>query len=566
MRRRRRPDPQQDGVHFRTRARNRSDEAAFATVLGLELMTNAGAKPAAGGHDGVPAGGLGGNQADQGERFFRELADNAPVMIWRSGPDKLCDWFNKPWLDFVGRTMEQELGNGWAEGVHREDFDRCLKTYVTAFDARQPFSMTYRLRRHDGVYREILDNGAPFHRGGAFAGYFGSCIDVTEQRAAETQLRQAQKMNALGKLTGGVAHDFNNMLQVIGANLEMLSVEIAGHDRLHRRLETALQAVWRGSKLAAQLLAFARRQSLSPKVVNLGRLIRSADEMLRRALGEAIEIETVIAGGLWNTCVDPVQVETALLNLVINARDAMARQGRLTIEAGNAFLDDSYAARHEEVAPGQYVMIAVSDTGSGMPPEVLERVFDPFFTTKPEGQGTGLGLSMVHGFIKQSGGHIKIYSEPGEGSTVRMYLPRSREDEDAPVELGDGKVAGGSETILLVEDDEAVRATTAEMLAELGYSVLRARNADSALVIIESGVAIDLLFTDIVMPGSLRAPELARKAQQKIPGLAVLFTTGYADNAALHNGHIENGINLITKPYAREQLARKLRQVLNEDE
>jgi CheY-like chemotaxis protein len=372
-------------------------------------------------------------------------------------------------------------------------------------------------------------------------------------------------MEALGKLTGGIAHDFNNLLQVIGANLEMLSVEIAVDDKLQRRVEGALQAVWRGSKLASQLLAFARQQPLSPKVINLGRLIRNADDMFRRALGERIEIETVIAGGLWNTCVDPGQVETALLNLVINARDAMDGHGKLTIEAGNAFLDDNYALRHAEVTPGQYVMIAVSDTGCGIDPEILEKVFDPFFSTKPEGRGTGLGLSMVHGFVKQSGGHINIYTELDHGSTVRIYLPRSRENEDAKVELGASPVIGGAETILLVEDDEDVRVATAEMLSELGYSVLRAKDADSALVIIESGAAIDLLFTDMVMPGSLRAPELARKAQQKIPGIAALFTTGYADNAALHGGQLGGGINLITKPYARDQLGRKLRQMLSKE-
>lgn len=500
---------------------------------------------------------------DRGERFFRELADNAPVMIWRSGPDRLCDWFNRPWLDFVGRTMEQELGNGWAEGVHPDDFERCLKTYVGAFDARQPFSMMYRLRRADGTYREILDNGAPFYRGGAFAGYFGSCIDVSDQQAAEAQLRQAQKMEALGKLTGGVAHDFNNLLQVIGGNLEMPSVEFAGNEKLHRRVDNALQAVRRGSKLASQLLAFARQQPLSPRVINLGRLIRSAGDMFQQALGEGIEIETVIAGGLWNACVDPAQVETALLNLAINARDAMNGRGKLTIEAGNAFLDDNYALAHPDVPPGQYVMIAVSDTGCGIAPEILEKVFDPFFSTKPAGQGTGLGLSMVHGFVKQSGGHIKIYSELGHGSTARIYLPRSREVEDAQPESSATSVIGGSETILLVEDDEDVRATTAEMLSELGYRVLRAKDADSGLVIVESGAAIDLLFTDIVMPGALRAAELARVAQQKIPGIAVLFTTGYAENAAM--GQLGGGINLIAKPYARDQLARKLRQILNEE-
>ena len=500
--------------------------------------------------------------SDRGEQFFKELADNAPVMIWRSGPDKLCDWFNKPWLDFVGRTMEQELGNGWAENVHRDDFERCLNSYVTSFDAREPFSMTYRLRRSDGVYREILDNGAPFYRGGVFTGYFGSCIDVTDQQAAEAQLRQAQKMDALGKLTGGIAHDFNNLLQVIGGNLELLAVEIAGDNHLHRRLETALHAVSRGSKLASQMLAFARRQPLSPKVVNLGRLIRDAGDMLRRALGEAIEIETVIAGGLWNTFVDPVQVETALLNLAINARDAMAGSGKLTIEAGNAYLDENYVVRHAEVTPGQYVMIAVSDTGGGIPRDILDKVFDPFFTTKPEGEGTGLGLSMVHGFVKQSGGHIKIYSEVGEGSTVRIYLPRTRQSEDVPDEPGVSRIRRGTETILLVEDDDDVRLTTAEMLEQLGYSVLKAKNADDALIVLNTGIAIDLLFTDIVMPGILRAPELARRAKQLLPALAVLFTSGYADNAISHGGRLGDSINLISKPYTREELGRKIRIVL----
>src|SRR6185312_499051 len=228
-----------------------------------------------------------------GDRFFKELADYAPVMIWRSGTDKLCDWFNKPWLDFVGRAMEQEIGNGWAEGVHAEDFDRCLKIYVTSFDAREPFSMIYRLRRHDGEYRQILDNGAPFYRGGVFAGYFGSCIDVTEQQAAEAQLREAQKLDAIGKLTGGVAHDFNNILQVIGGNLQLLSKDVAGSELAAKRLETAIDAVERGGKLSGQLLAFARRQPLHPVVVNPAKVIHGVGDMLKRVLGETISVESV---------------------------------------------------------------------------------------------------------------------------------------------------------------------------------------------------------------------------------------------------------------------------------
>jgi CheY-like chemotaxis protein len=320
--------------------------------------------------------------------------------------------------------------------------------------------------------------------------------------------------------------------------------------------------VSRGTKLTSQLLAFGRRQALAPKVSNLGRLIRGTDDMLRRALGEAVEIETIIGADIWNTLVDPVQMETALLNLAINARDAMKGRGRLTIEAGNASLDDKYAARHLDVPPGQYVTVAVTDTGTGIAPDVLEKVFDPFFTTKPEGQGTGLGLSMVHGFVKQSGGHINIYSELGHGTTVRMYLPRNRQAEDILAETESAPVTGGTERVLIVEDDEEVRATVADMLSELGYSVLRAKNADGALAVIESGATIDVLFTDVVMPGKLQSTELARKAQQRIPGIAVLFTSGYTDNALMHGDHVDEGIEILNKPYSREELARKLRQIL----
>jgi CheY-like chemotaxis protein len=255
-------------------------------------------------------------------------------------------------------------------------------------------------------------------------------------------------------------------------------------------------------------------------------------------------------------------VENALLNLAINARDAMEGHGRLTIEAGNAFLDDDYAARHAEVASGQYVMIAVTDTGCGIPPDVLEHVFEPFFTTKPEGQGTGLGLSMVYGFVRQSGGHTKIYSEPGHGTTVRIYLPRARAEEDVETDVDVGPATGGTETVLVVEDDEDVRNTVIDMLSELGYRVLKAKDASSALAIIESGVPIDLLFTDVVMPGPLRSPELARKARERLPQIAVLFTSGYTENAIVHGGRLDDGVDLLSKPYTREALARKIRHVL----
>ncbi|KAF1007152.1 MAG: Blue-light-activated protein [Luteibacter sp.] len=383
-------------------------------------------------------------------------------------------------------------------------------------------------------------------------------IDMTQD-----QLRQAQKMDAIGKLTGGVAHDFNNLLQVISGNLQLLTADVNGNTRAERRVANAMAGVTRGARLAAQLLAFGRRQPLAPKVVNIGRFVRDMDELLRRALGEAIEVETVIAGGLWNTLIDPTNVENALLNLAINARDAMDGQGKLTIEAGNALLDDAYATAHGDLRPGQYVMLAVTDTGGGIPAAILPHVFEPFFTTKPEGQGTGLGLSMVYGFVKQSGGHVKIYSEPGHGTTVRIYLPRSTQTEDRIVDLDGGEVRGGDETILVAEDDDAVRETVVGMLADLGYRVLRARDAESALSIIESGIAIDMLFTDVVMPGPLRSPELARKAVERQPGIAVLFTSGYTENAIVHGGRLDEGVELLSKPYTREALARRVRHVLS---
>ena len=528
----------------------------------------------------------------ESEARFRNMADNAPVMMWMTDPAGSLTYLNRGWTEFTGQTLEQALGFGAWAALHADSLESSRRTFLAANAARQAFRLEYRLRRADGVYRWALSAAAPrFDDSGEFLGYIGSVIDITErkeaeqvlrqaneqlearvaaaiaQRAdAEAQLRQAQKMEAVGRLTGGVAHDFNNVLQVIAGNLQLLTRDVTGNLRAQYRLDTALAALNRGSKLASQLLAFGRRQPLAPKVINLGRLIRGVDDMLRRAIGEGIEIETVVAGGLWNTFVDAVQVENALLNLAINSRDAMSGHGTLTIEAGNASLDDNYTARHAEVTAGQYVMLAVTDTGCGIPAPLLERVFEPFFTTKPEGQGTGLGLSMVYGFVKQSGGHIKIYSEPGQGTTVRLYLPRAREQEDLQTNVDSGPTTGGTETVLVVEDDADVRSTVVDMLTELGYRVLQAREAQSALAIVESGIPIDLIFTDVVMPGPLRSPELARKARERLPNVAVLFTSGYTENAIVHGGRLDEGIDLLSKPYSREALARKIRHVLRNQE
>ncbi|SAI69413.1 two-component hyrid sensor and regulator [Bordetella ansorpii] len=474
--------------------------------------------------------------------------------------------FSPAWTRVLGYPHGTLMARAYGELVHPDDLPELRQQLETLRATRQPIRCQNRVRTADGQWRTIAWT---LYADPLSAWLHGVGRDVTADlesaaalRQAEEALRMAQKMEAVGKLTGGVAHDFNNLLQVIGGNLQLLARDVAGNEKAEQRLRNAQGGVARGAQLASQLLAFGRRQPLAPKVVNLGRFIRAMDDMLRRALGDGVEIETVISGGLWNTLVDPYQVENALLNLAINARDAMNGHGRLTIEAGNALLDDTYCARHADVTPGQYVMVAVTDTGSGMTSDVLAQVFEPFFTTKPEGQGTGLGLSMVYGFVRQSNGHVKIYSEPGQGTTVRLYLPRERQEEDLETEVDAGPIAGGTETVLVVEDDEEVRATVVDLLSELGYRVLRAKDAGSALAIIESGMPMDLVFTDVVMPGPLRSPELARKARERLPNVAVLFTSGYTDNAIVHGGRLDEGIELLSKPYTREALARKIRHVL----
>jgi PAS domain S-box-containing protein len=381
---------------------------------------------------------------------------------------------------------------------------------------------------------------------------------------AEAALRHSQKMEAIGNLTGSIAHDFNNLLHVISGNLHLLKRDVNGNAAAERRVQIALDGVARSAKLSSQLLAFARRQPLSPKVINLGRFIRDMEDIIRRAVGEGVAVETVIGAGMWNTLVDPGNVENALLNMAINSRDAMDGQGRLTIEAGNIVLDSEYAASHEGVTRGEYVMVAVSDTGEGMSAEVIDQAFEPFFTTKPEGRGTGLGLSMVYGFVRQSGGHIHIESEVGRGSTIKFYLPRSMQSEDALIEADSTPVTGGSEMILVAEDDEHVRETVVAMLTDLGYRVLKSRDAQSALSIVESGMPIDLLFTDVIMPGPMKSTELARKARERMPNLAVLFTSGYTEDAFTFTGSggFGESVELLSKPYSRETLARKLRHML----
>jgi len=471
---------------------------------------------------------------------------------------------NPAFSTVLGWSEASLVGSSFMALVHPDDVAATLREVGGLSEGQTTFRFENRYRHRDGSYRTLAWSAAPD------ASFIHAVArDVTAEREAaaamrrtEQALQQSQKMETIGKLTGGVAHDFNNLLQVIAGNLQLLGTDVATNPRALRRVDNAMAGVLRGAKLASQLLAFGRRQALEPKVVRIGRNVAAMDDMLRRALGEEIEMETVVQAGLWNAFVDVSQVENAVLNLCINARDAMDGVGKLTVEVGNAVLDDDYARAQPDVTPGQYVMIAVSDTGAGMPPEVIAQAFEPFFSTKPEGKGTGLGLSMVYGFAKQSGGHVKIYSEVGFGTTVKMYLPRSLEAEDAlePVDLREP--TGGTETILVAEDDEGVRETVVELLGELGYRVLKAPDAASAMAIVSSGIPIDLLFTDVVMPGPLRSPDLARKAREAIPNLAVLFTSGYTENAIVHGGRLDAGVELLGKPYTRAALASKIRHVL----
>lgn len=387
-----------------------------------------------------------------------------------------------------------------------------------------------------------------------------------ERRAAEAALRHSSKMEAVGKLTGGVAHDFNNLLQVIGGNLQLLQREATGQERMQRRLTTAYGAVQRGARLAAQLLAFARRQPLEPAPLDLGRLLHGMDDLLRRSLGEEISIGIEVEPGVWPSFADPHQLENVILNLAINARDAMENQGRLELRLRNAVITERDAATLPDVAPGSYVELSVADTGCGMTREVMERAFEPFFTTKPEGRGTGLGLSMVYGFAKQSGGHVQLESEPGKGTTIRLFLPRA-EREQAPIsEPLALAVEGGTETLLVVEDDPDVRSTAVAMLSELGYRVLEAEDGAAALEVLKRGTPVDLLFTDVVMPGPVTSTELAKQAKSLMPEVEVLFSSGYAQDEIVHGGRLDPGVNLLMKPYRREELARKLRHVLRNRE
>jgi len=504
---------------------------------------------------------------DSEDRFRLLVQGVVDYAIYMLSPQGYITNWNVGAERIKGYTAEEAIGTHFSRFYRPEDqaMDQPMRALQQATTTGRWESESWRVRKDGTQFFAHVIIDAIRDDSGALLGFAKITRDITqsmELKRAHAALQHSQKLEAVGKLTGGVAHDFNNILQIIGGNLQLLEAHVGPASAGVRHLHSALQAVQRGAKLSSQLLAFARRQPLQPSVVNLGRLLSASEELLQRALGETIGVETVISGGLWSAAVDPNQFDNVLLNLAINARDAMPDGGKLTLEVGNAMLDDAYVLALPDVPSGQYVMVSVSDTGTGMSRDVMERAIEPFFSTKAEGRGTGLGLSMAYGFAKQSGGHFRLYSEVGHGTTVKVYFPRSHAAEAELTAVAIAPVRGGSDTILVVEDDPAVQQVAVDTLRGLGYIVLKADDPASALSVLRSGVHCDLLFTDVVMPGQLKSPELARQASALLPNLRVLFTSGYTQNAIIHGGRLDPGVELISKPYTRDELARKVRQLL----
>ncbi len=521
---------------------------------------------------------------------FEMFAQTMPSMVWTSLPDGRIDWFNARVPEYCGIPAMEMKPDGWTP-VHPEDVATATSLWLDAVASGKPYVSEYRIRRHDGMYRWHITRAIPIRGAdGAITRWIGTSADIQDQKnseqaladlnatleqqvrertaellAAEATLRQSQKMEAVGQLTGGLAHDFNNLLTGITGSLELMAVRLdqGKVTELHRYLNVARDAAQRAAALTHRLLAFSRRQTLDPKPTDINQLVYGMDDLIRRTVGPSVMLQVVGAPGLWPVRADQNQLENALLNLCINARDAMPDGGNLSIETSNRTLED-WEARELELQSEEYVLLCVSDTGGGMTPEVIERAFDPFFTTKPIGAGTGLGLSMVYGFVRQSGGQARIHSRLGEGTRICLYLPRYVGGERV-LEPSSGPrkaVRGGGETVLVVDDESSVRTLLNEVLAELGYHVLEAEDGARGLRILESSRRVDLLITDVGLPGGMNGRQLADAALMTHPTLKILFITGYAETAVIGEGHLKPGMHILTKPFSLDTLGLRIREIM----
>nr|WP_247526401.1 PAS domain-containing sensor histidine kinase [Bradyrhizobium sp. 199] len=497
------------------------------------------------------------------EERFRDYAETASDWFWETGPDHRFTYLSDRVVAF-GMDPKVRIGTRRRDtALDRETEPEKWHAHLAALDRHEPFrKFEYRGRDTTGRMHHFSVNGKPvFDADGRFTGYRGSATDLTAQHETEERLRQSQKMDAIGQLTGGVAHDFNNVLTVITGTIEIIQEGLADKPELSAIAQLIDDAAARGAEITSQLLTFARRQPLEPREIDVNALVVETAKLLKPILGEHIEIETHLAGDTWSAMADPSQLSSAIVNLAVNARDAMPGGGRLTLETANRELEGT--GGDCDGVRGAFVMIAVSDTGHGIPADIRERVFEPFFTTKGVGRGTGLGLSMVYGFAKQTGGTVAIESEEGRGTVVRLFLPRSK--GEAPVRTAPVQPLAktrGHETILVVEDDPLVQGYVIAQLGSLGYRTLVAGDGASALALVDQGARFDLLFTDIIMPGGMNGRELADAVRLRRPGVKVLYTSGYTDDAIVHEGHLEPGVALLGKPYRKSELSQKIRQVL----